>query len=166
MAGHASPLMRLSVSVTSLGSRPNVVGRIWTVNISLLCFLGGRKTHYSMCKSCRGYLVSGVFRIRGVQNWRETVFAQPPPASPPLKAKISLLPRQMQQRARSALASSTPPSLAHLIRPPQFGARCALCRPTRCYFVCGTRIMGLQTKFGKTEEEEEEENKRRRPRCC
>ena len=35
-------------------------------------------------------------------------------------------------------------------RAPQFGARCALCGPTRCYFVaCGTRFMVLQTKFEK-----------------
>ena len=85
-----------------------------------------------------GPLVSATthFRICGEKNWREIVFAQPAPApplpSPPLKAKISLRPRQMQQRA------------------PQFGARCALCGPTRCYFVaCGTRFMVLQTKFEK-----------------
>ena len=92
--GPASPLMRLSVSVSRVSAKccwADSEGK----HLSCLYVYERdvKATYFAL-----GPLVSATthFRICGEKNWREIVFAQPAPApplpSPPLKAKISLRP--------------------------------------------------------------------------
>ena len=94
-SGPASPLMRLSVSVSRVSAK--------------CCWADSERKHLSCLYECtyekyvkvtyftQGALVSATASsvFDGEQNWRKSVFAQPAPALPlpsPLKAKISLRP--------------------------------------------------------------------------